>query len=268
LLGAGVFFLSSGPLPGQAPDDLAGVVLRYQIQSVGGTPVRTDTVVVLDVDDTFGELFRQSSASATLLVPRNGDYAYTRTGTNTGDVVLTPGSEAAFTLNLVFDASAGFLTPVGSTGTIAAGASAGTFHLAAATLTAPLVNTSQRGLASDTVPAIVGFVVPPNQTSLVLARAIGPGLAAFAVPLAVIDPRISVYRETTLIAQNNDWDDEPGNKATVGATGSFTGAFPLSEGGTDAALVLLLGPGNYTIQVSGAPGEDPAEVLGELYVVP
>jgi hypothetical protein len=252
--------IGGSEISAQAPAELHTVVLRYTVQSVGGSPVVTDAVTVLDVDGTFGEVFRRSSVSATLLTPRQGPYTYARDTANTGTVNLSPSGGTAFSFNLTFVTA--------TSGTLAGAAGAGTFQLTPIPLPGPLVNTSQRGLVNDTTPGIIGFVVPTGQTTLVLVRAIGPGLAAFDVQNHAIDPRIAVFREQDLIMENDDWDDDPAVKETIVALNGLTGAFPLSDGAKDAAIVLLLPPGNYTAQVRAAPGEAAAEVLGEVYAVP
>lgn len=241
----------------QAPDDLTSVVLRQHVTSAGGT-VTTDVVSVLDVDGTFADLYANSNG--TLNVLREGTHAYARTGVNTGQLTLSPTSGAAGVYALTFDAAAEN-TIVGPEGT-------GVFTLTSIPLPGPLVNTSQRCYVTETQPGIIGFVVPRGQRTLVLVRAIGPGLAAFDVNTRAVDPRLRVYHEQLVIAENDNWDADPALKATIAVTGAFTGAFPLSDGAKDAAIVLLLEAGNYTVHLFTGAGEPTAEVLGEIYAVP
>ena len=95
-----------------------------------------------------------------------------------------------------------------------------------------------------------------------LVRAIGPGLAAFGVTDVLPDPRLEVRDATTRIAENDNWE------AGLAPVFAQTGAFALTAGSRDAALVLTLTAGrSYTAQVSGA-GVATGEALVEIYEVP
>jgi hypothetical protein len=102
----------------------------------------------------------------------------------------------------------------------------------------------------------------------VLVRGIGPGLTQFGVPGALVDPQLRVYRGNEMLAENNDWSVSS-NSAALAAHARAIGAFPLSGGAADAALLLTLPPGAYTAQVSGAGGTAPEGVaLIEVYEIP
>ncbi len=88
----------------------------------------------------------------------------------------------------------------------------------------------------------------------------GPTLAAFGVADALVDPRLELYDGPTKIDENNDWP------VSLASTFAATGAFALVPGSRDAALVVTLRPGGYTVQVSGV-GEVSGEALIELYEV-
>jgi hypothetical protein len=73
------------------------------------------------------------------------------------------------------------------------------------------------------------------------------------------NPRLELYRGTTLIGENDDWS----NNANVSATGDGVGAFRLTAGSRDSALVVNLDPGTYTAVVTGVGGNGVA--LIEVY---
>ncbi len=96
---------------------------------------------------------------------------------------------------------------------------------------------------------IAGFVIAGTAPKTVLIRGIGPTLAVFGVTGVLADPQISLYSGTTLVATNDNW--ETGNVAELNAAAALDGAFALPAGSKDAALVLTLPLGSYTVQVSG-----------------
>jgi hypothetical protein len=125
-----------------------------------------------------------------------------------------------------------------------------------------LVNVSSRlrvvaGDASRSV--IAGFVVTGTESKRVLVRAVGPGLSGFGVADALANPKLQLFSGSTLIAENDDWN----NNATVSATGDSVGAFKLAANSRDAALVVDLAPRAYTAVVTGVGGNGVA--LIEVY---
>lgn len=133
----------------------------------------------------------------------------------------------------------------------------------AAEVPARITNISTRAQidAGDTL--ISGFVITGDVRKRVLLRAVGPTLSAFGITSVLADPRLEVLSDRTTIGSNNDWTDRA-VAAQVAATSAAVGAFPLAAGSKDAALVLQLMPGAYTVQVSGA-GSAGGTVLLEVY---
>jgi hypothetical protein len=86
----------------------------------------------------------------------------------------------------------------------------------------------------------------------VLIRAVGPTLGAvpFGLSGVLADPKLELFDDAgAKLTENDNWD------ATTGATFSGAGAFGLSPGSRDAALVTTLFSGrSYTVQVKGADG--------------
>lgn len=97
-------------------------------------------------------------------------------------------------------------------------------------------------------------------------RGIGPGLQQFGGPGALADPELRIYRDTQLVAENNDWSAAT-NAATLATTAQAVGAFALPSGSRDAVLLVTLQPGAYTAQVSGLNGTSGVGLV-EVYEVP
>ena len=111
---------------------------------------------------------------------------------------------------------------------------------------------------------IVGFNVTGNAPKRVLIRAVGPTLAQFGVAGTLADPQLLVTDNSgTVFARNDDWG---GEEAISGAAGSV-GAFPLPAPSRDAAAVVTLSPGSYTVQVSGV-NNTTGVALAEIYELP
>ena len=112
---------------------------------------------------------------------------------------------------------------------------------------------------------IAGFVIGGTGSKTVLIRAVGPtiGSAPFEVPGAVADPQLGLFSGQTNIGSNDNW----GGTAALSAAFSQVGAFPLPAGSRDAALLVTLQPGAYTVQVSGVGGTTGVAIV-EIYEVP
>ncbi|MBP7142169.1 MAG: PQQ-binding-like beta-propeller repeat protein [Opitutaceae bacterium] len=92
---------------------------------------------------------------------------------------------------------------------------------------------------------IAGFVIAGDAKKRILVRAIGPQLKEFGVGGVLEDPQIELYKGETLLASNDNWTTDDGNGS---------GAFRLTPGGKDSVLILELGAGSYTANVSGVGG--------------
>ena len=127
-----------------------------------------------------------------------------------------------------------------------------------------LVNLSTRIPPTDTStePVIAGFVLA--QPATVLLRGVGPALAQFGVPQPLDDPRIALVRQSdgAQLVANDDWSG-----ADVAAAAAKVGAFALTAGSRDAALLVTLPAGSYTVHLSGAAGSIGTALI-EVYLVP
>lgn len=130
-----------------------------------------------------------------------------------------------------------------------------------------LINVSARtavGTGEGTL--IVGFTIGGSTSKTVLIRATGPGLATFGVSGTLADPVLTLIPQgsSTPIATNDNWGGDP----HIVAAAASVGAFPLTDGSSkDAALLITLPPGGYTAQVTGADGGT-GVALVEVYEVP
>jgi WD40 repeat protein len=130
---------------------------------------------------------------------------------------------------------------------------------------AKLVNVSARAhVGTGSGILIAGFSVSGNVPKQVLIRGVGPTLVRFGVPGILANPRLDLYRGTTLLQTNDDW----GGTAALGSAFAQVGAFTFSGATSqDSALLVTLPPGNYTAQVSGVANST-GVALVEVYEVP
>jgi hypothetical protein len=110
---------------------------------------------------------------------------------------------------------------------------------------------------------IAGFVVKGTGNKRVLVRAIGPSLDNYGVTGTVDDPIITLYRDQTVIGQNDNWDIS-NNPASITSASELIGVIPLPQGSKDSALLLDLPVGAYTAHVTGANGTTGAALV-EVY---
>lgn len=172
---------------------------------------------------------------------------------------LAGATEAALTFPAVTAAEAGDYTLVATNarGTVTT-ATANVRVVAGAS--GRLGNLSVRALAGSGEDALVAGFVTRDGGKALLARGVGPGLAAFGVPGTLADPRIELARaDGQVVAGNDNWD------AAVMAVATRLGAFALASGSRDAALVRTVDPGAFTLTATPAPGTAAGNMLVEVY---
>ncbi|MBI5769774.1 MAG: CotH kinase family protein [Verrucomicrobia bacterium] len=113
---------------------------------------------------------------------------------------------------------------------------------------------------------IGGFVVQGPAYKRLLLRAIGPTLASFGVGAALEDPVLTIYAGQNVEATNDDWSGAANAEMITAATTSV-GAFALAPGSLDAAILITLKPGAYTVDVRGKERAEGITLL-EIYDVP
>ncbi len=121
---------------------------------------------------------------------------------------------------------------------------------------------------------IAGLVVQGSGARRVLVRGVGPTLGSFGVPDTLADPVLEIYdAQGTLIMRNDNWEDEvtlwgeTTDGTDLATAAAASGAFALQAKSKDAALVLNLVPGNYTLHLKGA-NDTEGNALIEAYEVP
>jgi hypothetical protein len=133
---------------------------------------------------------------------------------------------------------------------------------------AQAVNISTRGLSgAGASKMIAGFILEGAATRRVLIRAVGPGLAPFGVAGVLAEPTLELYNGRGLLhATGGTWGLQTNADEIRGAF-EAAGAFKLVDGSKDAAMVIPLPPGNWTVQVGGA-GTTAGVALIEIYALP
>jgi hypothetical protein len=131
---------------------------------------------------------------------------------------------------------------------------------------ARLVNVSTLGFVGTGAEALApGFVIRGSAPMTLLIRAIGPGLSQFGVGSLLNDPQFSVIPagQQTAVGGNDNW----GGTTTLKAAFASVGAFSLADASRDAAAVVSLPPGSYSVVVSGI-GNTTGNALVEVYELP
>jgi pectin methylesterase-like acyl-CoA thioesterase len=113
---------------------------------------------------------------------------------------------------------------------------------------------------------IAGVIVAGNVPKRMLVRAVGPSLAQAGVGGFLARPVLSLYAGNRLLAQSNGLATSPDAVAITQANAE-AGAFPLTAGANDAALLVSLAPGLYTAIVSSADGTTGTALI-EFYELP
>lgn len=134
-----------------------------------------------------------------------------------------------------------------------------------------MVNISSRGqIGTGDQILIAGFVVNGAAPKKVLIRGVGPALGALGVAGSISDPVLRLDRLVNhawvLVRENDNW--ETGNDASLirGATVKVGATPALPSGSKDSALLLVLPPGAYSAQLSGAASSTGVGLI-EVYEV-
>ena len=131
-----------------------------------------------------------------------------------------------------------------------------------------MINLSSRALVGTGADVVIpGFVVQGDLPSRVLIRAVGPSLENQGVAGFLANPQITVYDIAgTPIASNDGWLNlwDP---SQITEASQLVGAFPLNGDSEDAAIIMDLEPGLYTVIASGE-NETTGVALVELYAIP
>lgn len=127
------------------------------------------------------------------------------------------------------------------------------------------INLSSRGPVSPGRPLIVGFAITGDRSANVLLRGVGPTLGQLGVPGALVNPKLTLYRGAAGLYENDNWRSL--NQTLSISSTAGTGAFPLDSASGDAAILVTLAPGSYSVVVEGV-GNTTGTALAEIYEAP
>ena len=133
----------------------------------------------------------------------------------------------------------------------------------------PFVNLSTRGhVSTGDAIMIAGLVIDGPEPKRVLIRAVGPGLVAQGVPDAVSDPELTLVDAShATVASNDNWSSSA-NASAILAAAAQVGAFALAQNSRDAAILVTLEPGLYTVLVDGVNGAEGVALVEAYEVLP
>jgi hypothetical protein len=180
---------------------------------------------------------------------------------------LVEGSKDAAALATLSTAtSSGYTVRIVPSGAATAGiAMAEVYDLDAATSPVQFFSLSTLGFTGTGENVLTpGFFITGGGPKQLLIRAVGPTLGAdpYNVPGVLADPQFRVVPlgMDLTVASNDNW----GGVAALQAAFVQTNDFALATGSKDAAAIVRLPPGGYTIQVTGVGGTT-GNVLVEVY---
>ncbi len=128
-----------------------------------------------------------------------------------------------------------------------------------------LTNVSSRTvLTTGGTVVIGGFVVEDTGGKTLLVRGVGPALTRHGIENALPDPSIEIYDEGgNLIASNQGWESSPVADRLPDVAAKL-GAFPFDAGSADAATLVTLPAGHYTVHLRSVGGQAGTALL-EVY---
>jgi sugar lactone lactonase YvrE len=237
-----ILIRAAGPTLAAAPFNIAGALNDPKIELFAGTTKTSE-------NDNWGGSSALSTAFASV-----GAFAYV-TGTSL---------DAASLANLAAGDNSVRVSAAGNgTGTVIAEVYDSTPFVSLTATSPRLVNVSVLKHLGNGLTA--GFVIDGTGSKRVLIRAVGPtiGTPPFNVGGVVADPQLTLFSGQTSIGSNDNW----GGTAELVAAFTQVGAFALPAPSRDAALLVTLQPGAYTVQVSGVGGTTGVAIV-EVYEVP
>jgi alkaline phosphatase len=136
------------------------------------------------------------------------------------------------------------------------------------TATDRLINLSSRAAVGTGGDAMInGFVLTGDVPHRLLLRGVGPSLVLVGISNALHDPMIELRNAAgALVDANDNWESND-NVSAIRDTSVQVGAFPLTPGSRDAALLISLPAGSYSVKLFGADGGSGLGLL-EIYELP
>lgn len=229
-----------GPTLGTTPFNVAGVLAQPDLTLYSSAQAQLATDAVWGGGAVLTSAFSQVGA-------------FSLPSTSADSAILTSLAAGSYTSQL---------TGVGSSTGIAL---AEIYDADSGTPATNLINISARAnVGTGANLLIAGFVISGSQPVQLLLRGVGPtlGSAPFNVSGVLAQPVINLYDSSSvLIASNKGWGSPSvAGTSTVSATirqataadMSAVGAFALTAGSADSAMVATLPAGSYTLQMSGS----------------
>jgi hypothetical protein len=103
--------------------------------------------------------------------------------------------------------------------------------------------------------AIAGFIVQGSSPKRVLIRAEGPSLLNFGISNVLLNPRLELHKDNTIIAMNDDWlNTQIGGVITGNQVGEIFASGLAPGSPIESVLIATLSPGNYTAVVQDVNG--------------
>lgn len=178
--------------------------------------------------------------------------------------LMAGGKDAAVLINLDPGAYTAVISGVGDT----TGVALAELYELDSTTSNQLTNISSRAyVGTGSAIMISGLIVKGDLPQRFLIRGVGPGLTQFSVAGVLANPKIEVVNAAgTVVAANDDWsvNDSLAETTTVSTA---LNVFPLANSSKDAAMVVSLNPGAYTVLVKGV-NDTTGVALVEAYLVP
>jgi sugar lactone lactonase YvrE len=248
----GVAFDTSGNL--YVTDSVTHVIRKG---SIGGSPQ-------IQAQPTGQYVAEGGSATFTVMASGSGGLTY-QWNFNGTPIAGATGSSYTIASVQASDAGTYTVTITDSNGSVTSGGASLTINSGVAT--ARLINISTRAQVGTGGNILIpGFAIAGPGTETLLIRGDGPSLAQFSVPGVLAQPSLSVYDSGGhLIATNTGWGTNT-NPAQIASVAAQVGAFALTSGSADCALVANLTAGSYTVQISGVNGTT-GVALAEVYEV-
>lgn len=115
-----------------------------------------------------------------------------------------------------------------------------------------MANVSNRGAAGSGEKTLIsGFIISGGEPRNILVRALGPSLATEGIQQPATNPQVELRDASGEVANNTDW------KLDI-RTNELSAAYPALAPGNEkeAAMLLTLAPGAYTVQGSSEDGSE------------
>ena len=129
---------------------------------------------------------------------------------------------------------------------------------------ATVMNLSTRAPVSPGDGVLIpGFVISGSGSKMLLIRGVGPTLSDFGVSDPLSAPELTLYSGNNILATNRDWSTSA-DAAAIATTAASVGAFALTQGRADSALLADVAPGSYTIHLASADGSTGSGLI-EVY---